>query len=52
MFSTYKKQQTDNMADKTGKTTPSGPEMYVELNSEKPRDKFLGLLETMRSIKA
>jgi hypothetical protein len=24
------------MVDETGKTTPSGPEMYVDLNKEQP----------------
>jgi hypothetical protein len=40
------------MMEETGKTTPSGPKMYVELNSEEPQNNSLGLLETMRSIKA
>jgi hypothetical protein len=40
------------MVDETRKTTPSGPKMYVELNSEKPQNNSLELLETMRSIKA
>jgi hypothetical protein len=43
---------TDTMVDETGKTTPSGPEMYVELNNEQPQNNSLELLETMRSIKA
>ena len=43
---------TDTMVDKAGKTTPSGPEMYVELNRDQPQNNSLELLETMRSIKA
>jgi hypothetical protein len=39
------------MAEELGKSTPSGPQMYVELNSEQPQDNSIGLLETMCSIK-
>jgi hypothetical protein len=52
MFCTYQKQKPGIMVEELGKSTPSGPQMYVELNSEQPQDKSLGLLETMRSIKA
>ena len=38
------------MAEENGKSTPSGPQMYVELNSEQPHDNSIGLLETMCSI--
>jgi hypothetical protein len=39
------------MVEEPGKSTPSGPQMYVELNNEQPQDNSIGLLETMCSIK-
>jgi len=43
---------TNNPVDETKKTTPSKPDLYVELNGEQPQSNSLELLETMRSIKA
>jgi hypothetical protein len=51
MFFTYHKQKQGVMAKEPRKSTPSGPHMYVELNSEQPQDNSLGLLETMCNIK-
>jgi len=39
------------MAEEPRKSTPSGPQMYTELNNEQPQDNYIGLLETMRRIK-
>jgi hypothetical protein len=39
------------MAKEPSKSTPSGPQMYVEINSEQPQDNSLVLMETMHIIR-
>jgi hypothetical protein len=52
VFCTYQNQQQIIMAEEPERSTQSEPQMYVELNSDQPQDISIGLLETMRSLKA